>query len=623
MVSTRPSEKTKPSVLKDAELFTKNQQSARRIPQTDADLKKKMVVWGRLASDVGPVYPVRGVVNGRCTCGDPNCSKPGKHPWTPHGYKDATTDLAQIEAWVQEKPNSNVGIATGAELCAMDVDGPTGEEALLRFQEEFGRLPETWEVLTGREGGRHLYFSKPPEIVLKSRSIAPGLDIKAEGGGVVAPGSKHISGRLYRVKDHKRDIQDLPEPWVEFLATPTKKEIKVESKSLHKKIIESQRNNTIFGVALTIWKALGDKEVVQATVHNFNRIRCEPPLPDAEVNKTVSSACRGNSISVTQTNVSKLIIDTELMQMVLPPIRWIVADAIAAGLCLLVGKAKVGKSLWALNLAYAIATSEQFLGNFSTELGDVIYLPLEDGLSRIQRRFLRVSKGKPSGRIYFQTAWPRFDEKGFGLNFLERELDRLPDCKLVVIDTFQKIRAPKKSARSDYEEDYRALEIIQQVALQRNIVIMLLHHLKKEKTEDPLDGVLGSTALSGVADSIIILDRPRHSIRGSLTVIGRDLENGDITGALELSPDRSGNWKWIGPAGQVRKNENDNKVLAMLSAQGKSLTQMVKETELPQTTCLEALHRMLEDGIAIKGQDKLYRLAPEPPHASEEEVYPC
>src|SRR5579864_2559611 len=60
-----------------------------------------------------PVFPVHTVADEHCSCGNADCSSPGKHPRTAHGVKDATTDPTRIRAWWQEWPGSNVAIATG------------------------------------------------------------------------------------------------------------------------------------------------------------------------------------------------------------------------------------------------------------------------------------------------------------------------------------------------------------------------------------------------------------------------------------------------------------------------------------------------------------------------------
>jgi hypothetical protein len=72
-----------------------------------------------------PVFPCHSALGGKCSCGKPESRWPGKHPRTPHGALDATSDLRQLEAWAAHFPSSNWGLATGeaSGVGAIDVDG--------------------------------------------------------------------------------------------------------------------------------------------------------------------------------------------------------------------------------------------------------------------------------------------------------------------------------------------------------------------------------------------------------------------------------------------------------------------------------------------------------------------
>jgi hypothetical protein len=137
----------------------------------------------------------------KCSCRDPACTSIGKHPRTTHGFKDATTDAATIRAWWGRWPDANIGIATGARssLVVLDEDPKRGGD-LSALEQHFGSLPETLEAITGSPG-RHLYFAYPGTYLPSRRdAFGPqfsGLDIRADGGYVIAPPSLHPSGRRY------------------------------------------------------------------------------------------------------------------------------------------------------------------------------------------------------------------------------------------------------------------------------------------------------------------------------------------------------------------------------------------------------------------------------------------
>lgn len=173
-------------------------------------------VWG-LRTTLGPDGPEL-----RCACGAAACANPGKHPvggLVPHGHNDATTDHATVASWFQVpdvRPGGtlngwsprNLGVATGRGLVVIDAEAksnrpdlPTGLEVLDDWETwtQGTSLPQTHVVRTG-SGGLHLWLAVDPNLRVKSRNrILPNVDVKADGGYVLAAPSAHISGGRYEV----------------------------------------------------------------------------------------------------------------------------------------------------------------------------------------------------------------------------------------------------------------------------------------------------------------------------------------------------------------------------------------------------------------------------------------
>ncbi|MDD4889884.1 MAG: bifunctional DNA primase/polymerase [Phycisphaerae bacterium] len=151
------------------------------------------------------VFPCHTVnQRGVCSCqkGD-KCKTPGKHPRTPHGLTDATTDPATIRQWWTQWPDANVAILGGREsgLWVLDIDPRHGgNETLAALEADHGPLPETVESQTGG-GGRHLLFRHPGDRRIKNdgagKLIGPGLDVRGDDGYIIGPPSQHKSGRTY------------------------------------------------------------------------------------------------------------------------------------------------------------------------------------------------------------------------------------------------------------------------------------------------------------------------------------------------------------------------------------------------------------------------------------------
>ena len=122
-------------------------------------------------------------------------------PWKAYQAQCASEDT--VHEWFQRHPKRNLAIVTGAlsGLIVLDIDPRHGgKESLRRLERENGRLPKTVESITGG-GGRHLYFAHPGGVVRNRTNIESGIDLRGDGGCIVAPPSVHPSGKPYRWKN--------------------------------------------------------------------------------------------------------------------------------------------------------------------------------------------------------------------------------------------------------------------------------------------------------------------------------------------------------------------------------------------------------------------------------------
>jgi hypothetical protein len=150
-----------------------------------------------------PVYPVHwprripGGASLACSCSrGPACDRPAKHPLVRHGVKEATTDPDRIGGWWQRWPQANVGLATGICFDVLDIDGPAGLAALDELQEAVGLRLCGPLVATGG-GGWHHWFA-PTGLGNRPPHGLAHVDWRGRGGCVLAPPSRHITGRSYR-----------------------------------------------------------------------------------------------------------------------------------------------------------------------------------------------------------------------------------------------------------------------------------------------------------------------------------------------------------------------------------------------------------------------------------------
>jgi hypothetical protein len=141
-----------------------------------------------------------------------HCGSPGKHPRTPNGVKDATSDPAILTRWWTQWPRAHIAIAAGASgLLIVDVDPRnSGDASLAELEAAHGPLPETPRQLTGG-GGLHLVFRRPdrPHVRGPRHGLGRGVDVKADGGYIIVAPSGHLSGRVY-LWEIGAGLDDLP-----------------------------------------------------------------------------------------------------------------------------------------------------------------------------------------------------------------------------------------------------------------------------------------------------------------------------------------------------------------------------------------------------------------------------
>ncbi|MDQ3780468.1 MAG: bifunctional DNA primase/polymerase [Chloroflexota bacterium] len=265
-------------------------------------------------TDLGlPVFPVHAVdPSERCTCGTDCGRNAGKHPRTPNGLLDASLDPNRIRDWWSRWPDANVAVATGATagIWVLDVDPVNGGlESLETLEAGNGELHPTWCVETGG-GGFHLWFLLQGVGLRNSVGhLGPGLDVRAEGGYVLVPPSRHRSGNRYVWAPawHPTLVDLGPAPtWLlDLLRRPAPPKLVPPDRSARGNevggnhysssaaaIAEGARNATLTSLAGVMRrKGCGERAIVSALlVENIER--CVPPLPESEIATIARSVCR-------------------------------------------------------------------------------------------------------------------------------------------------------------------------------------------------------------------------------------------------------------------------------------------------------------------------------------------
>jgi len=400
-----------------------------------------------------------------------------KKPLTANGFKDATTDKAKIEEWWAIHPNANVGIATGemsGGLVAIDMDidkdkDKDGYHSFLKWcDENFLVLPDSWLSITGR-GGYHAFYRSLFPVPSKIGWLED-VDIRANGGYVVAPPSIHPNGTRYEWEQDPEefDLVTTDDIDVEFVMNSVLADTKSNTEPLKvpEEIPEGHRDEMMFKLACK-YQAMGmsDSEM-EAALKVANQERCKPPLTDKEIRQKLQQAqkyAKGENVSVgdhTATvakrksygKMRKIEEEVTEHDLDMPSLdafeerdkEWLIPGYIPKGcVTLLCSDGGIGKTtLWCDTLA-AFTTGRTTIFDKALEIPfttrithDVMYFSKEDPTEEILKGKLREAGADQKRIRCFGLDDERLSKIWYGSLLLEKLVEKYkPD--IVVFDTLQ------------------------------------------------------------------------------------------------------------------------------------------------------------------------------------------
>lgn len=240
--------------------------------------------------------------------------------------------------------------------------------------------------------------------------------------------------------------------------------------------------------------------------------------------------------------------DLDVMQIEKP--FFVVEKILPTGLCVLASPPKYGKSWYSLDLCISVATGTKFLG-FATNKSDVLYLALEDSNARLQERMRKVLNGRkaPQGLGYAINAGTL--QHGL-IEQLENYLEENPHVKLIVIDTFQKIRSETKKGQSAYAADYTDCGQLKTFADSKKICLLIVHHMRKMRDiSDTFANISGTAGISGAADTMMTMNREnRDDENTKLSITGRDVEMQEFQ--IQFNKEKC-RWHMLGASDEVEE----------------------------------------------------------------------
>jgi hypothetical protein len=423
-----------------------------------------------------------------------------KKPLTPNGFKDATRDEKQIYEWWSKDPDAQVALPTGEQngLLVLDADNPEATEYIKKLN-----LPETKTIQT-RQGRWQLWFKQPQGTTTKcsTSELAPGLDVRGDGGYVIAPPSvHHESGQPYKV------VRDLPlaefPPELLPLVADHRQPIP-EANTAGPQLTPGTRRPKLFKIACSMRKQGLDVDSICSALRN---IPCNPPLPEAEIRKLAEGSTRYDVQGQAPEETTELEMQS-FSNVKLEKVQWLWPGRIASGkLNLFCGDPEKGKSLVSIDLAARVSQGIDFADGAKCPQGDVLMVSCEDDASDTVGPRLHHA-GAVLDRIHrIKAVKVTLSDGSTGQSFfslerdlpkLEAALEKFPDLRLIIIDP---VAAFMGKVDTHKDAEVRAvLGPLADFAAAKRIAVVGIMHLRKSDAAAMLrvSGSIGFVAASRV-----------------------------------------------------------------------------------------------------------------------------
>jgi len=246
----------------------------------------------------------------------------------------------------------------------------------------------------------------------------------------------------------------------------------------------------------------------------------------------------------------------DLLEMEFAPLKWIIPNFLTEGLAVLGGKPKQGKTIFSIGLALAVSQGTDLFGNrIEANEGDAVYISLEDNYRLFKTRIERIEEAKKLSdkdlrglRVHFDI--PRIDNGG--LEKIKSIVKHNSDVRLVVIDPLVNFKPAKAHG---YDADYQYMAQLKNIADKYGIAVLLVHHLKKSKVTDAIDGFSGSVGITGAADNLMLLNRYNGDM-SELLMIGKNIKSTSY--AMRLN--ESSYWDVIGNLEEMQSTQGKQQI---------------------------------------------------------------
>lgn len=488
------------------------------------------------------------------------CAPSEKRPATSRGLNEATTDPTQIDAWWNDNPRFNIGVAPArSAMFVLDVDPPLGADTLKALEQQHGMLPSTLTIRTPR-GGLHYWFQGEQRSTVQA--LGPKLDTRGIGGYVLVPPSI-VNGVEYTYASDTNDIADGPQ-WIADAIHSAREEVSAaegieldternigRARLLVQQYAErgdvavegSGGDNRTYQVACEVLNlGLSPAKAWEVIRDDWNP-HCIPPWDEEELAVKIRNAAeysQNDAGAWAETSAAEafgsVVLDPKLIEAAKSngldkPSRfaphalneveafkepeWIIPGLIPKnGTVQIQGAQKSFKTYLTLDLCLGIASGTETFGQ-TPKAAPVVYAVGENAAAVALRHvpaWKAAREFTDEMPFYIVGAVPRAADPAEPIEFIEEVRKRHIKPAVVVIDTATRaLRGLDENSAKDMGQFSAACEFIQ---TQLDCTVIVIRHTGKDKER----GGRGSNVIEGDFDTILQVDRHDKTMFVALSV---------------------------------------------------------------------------------------------------------
>lgn len=479
-------------------------------------------------------------------------------------FQSRKASEAEARAWFTSTPDANLGIVTGgvSDLLVVDIDG---DDAAVALAEMCGPLPQTPTSITGK--GRHCLF-RHSEGIKNRVGIITRLDVRSEGGYIVAPPSLHPNGSHYRWSDEtgcgfECAVAVLPETLKAALGRQKDTKAKDPNSERHLQlsavdpsgvIAVGVRNTTLTQYAGRYFGQDFSSEDVLAELLRINATRCAQPLDEEDVVQIVDSIGarhRRKQPGAAKKTPPKLVV--RCMDAVEPEdVRWLWQDHIPlGGITVWDGAPGVGKSTLTLDLAARVSTGSNMPDGTPCAAGGVLLLNAEDPAPTVRKRL--DAAGADTSNIHVVDEVTLGGDTSRMVRIPEdinrlAEMVRSGNVRLLIIDPL--VAFFDSSINSWSDQGVRsALAPLTKMAIEEDLAVLVVRHPTKNRDNGPMEAGSGSIGIVATARAAfyIAMD-PEEPDQVVIAPVKQNLSERVSSQGFKLVPARNGVARihWLG-----------------------------------------------------------------------------